>query len=134
MLNQDKVLTMTKLAIYEKNEGKEDLIINKYYKSDYVRLQAIKAFISCTLGFILVVALIALYNMEYLVLNLTNLDFASIGKYLILIYIIVSMFYITVTIASATIKFNKTKKGLSKYNALLNNLRKFYNKENVIKE
>ncbi len=134
VLNQDKVRTMTKLAIYEKNEGREELKINKYYKSDYIRLQVIKSFVGCTLGFLLVVGFIALYNMEYLVINLIKLDFAMIGKYLILIYVIVSIFYIFVAIARATIEVNKTKKGLYKYNSLLNDLRKIYDKDEATKE
>lgn len=134
MLNQDKVKTMTKLAIYEKNEGRDELKINKYYKTDYIRLQVIKSFIGCTLGFILVAALIALYNMEYLVINLTQLDFATIGKYLILIYVIISGLYVIIAIANARVKFNKTKKGLVKYNSLLNNLRMIYDKDDETKE
>ncbi|NMB43432.1 MAG: hypothetical protein GX995_04790 [Clostridiales bacterium] len=126
MLNQEKVRVMTKLAIYREKDGKEDLIINKYFKFDYLRLQMIKAFVSSTIGCLLLVGLTALYHMEYLILNLTQLDFEAIGKYVLLIYLMVSLFYIVIAIATASIKYDKASKGLIKYNSLLNKLRKYY--------
>ncbi|MDF2593610.1 MAG: hypothetical protein K0S75_3076, partial [Clostridia bacterium] len=42
MLNTNKVRLMTKLALYETKEGKEDIRLSKYYKTDYVRYQVIK--------------------------------------------------------------------------------------------
>lgn len=134
MLNQDKVRIMTKLAIYKSGEGKEDLKINKYYKYDYLRLQMIKAFVSSTIGSLLVVGLTALYQMEYLILNLTKLDFGAMGKYVLSIYIMVSVFYIIVAITNASIKYKRATKGLIKYNSLLKKLRKFYAADNVANE
>ena len=39
MVNMRKVRLMTKLAIYEKKEGKEDIKLGKYFRRDYVRLK-----------------------------------------------------------------------------------------------
>lgn len=133
LLNQDKIKIMTELAIYEDGEGKEDLKISKYYKPDYIRLEVIKAFVCSTLGYILVVGLIALYQMEYLIMNLTRLDFEAIGKYVLLIYIMISVFYIIIGRASASIKYNKSRKGISKYKASLNRLNKTYATDNIEK-
>ena len=104
MLNQEKVRIMTKLAIYEEGKGKEELKINKYFRFDYIRLQVVKGFVSCTLGFLLILGLTALYQMEYLILNITKLNFTEIGKYILLIYIMVGIFYIIIAGANATIK------------------------------
>ena len=43
MLNENKVKMMTKMAIYEKNEGKKMLRTAKYYKGDYVSLAVLKS-------------------------------------------------------------------------------------------
>ena len=134
VLNQEKVRIMTKLAIYEEGKGKGELEINKYFKHDYIRLQVIKAFVCSTLGFLLLLGLIALYQMEYLILNVTKLNFSEIGKYILLIYIMVGIFYIIIAGAYATMKFNRAKKGLTKYNLLLNKLKKFYDTENIVKQ
>lgn len=134
MINQEKVKIMTKLAIYEDKKGKDELKVDKYYKSDYIRLQVIKAFLSSTIGSILVVILLALYNMEYLILNLIKLDFTVIGKYILLIYIIVSVFYAIIAATKASTKYEKSRKNLSEYRTLLNKLRKMYAMDNVEKE
>ena len=57
MLNENKVKMMTKMAIYEKNEGKEMVKTAKYYKSDYVALGVLKSLITTTLAFIMIMIL-----------------------------------------------------------------------------
>ena len=59
MLNENKVKMMTKMAIYEKNEGKKMLHNARYYKGDYVALAALKSTITTTLAFIIIVIMIA---------------------------------------------------------------------------
>ena len=36
MVKEDKVILMTKLAMYEQNEGKESIPVSRYYRSDYI--------------------------------------------------------------------------------------------------
>ena len=36
LLNENKIKMMTKMAIYEKNEGKSMLKTDKYFKGDYI--------------------------------------------------------------------------------------------------
>ena len=38
MLDRGKVKLMTKLALYEQTQGKEDFKISEYYRKDYVGL------------------------------------------------------------------------------------------------
>ena len=46
MLNNRKIRIMTKLATYEEKEGKEDIKLSKYYKTDFVRLNILKTIMS----------------------------------------------------------------------------------------
>ena len=69
MLNFKKIRLMTKLAVYEKKDGKEDIHLSKYYKTDYVRFQTLKSIITATIGYALILALIAFYRLEYLIKN-----------------------------------------------------------------
>ena len=36
MLNQNKIVLMTKLASYEENDGKENVKIGKFFRADYI--------------------------------------------------------------------------------------------------
>ena len=67
MLNERKIRLMTQLAIYEKNGGKEDIKLSKYYKGDYSRFQAWKTAVAITIGYILLLAVAAVYKLEYLI-------------------------------------------------------------------
>ena len=46
MLNQERIILMTKMASYEKNEGKKNDSIMNYFRGDYVWLQVMKSLIS----------------------------------------------------------------------------------------
>jgi len=66
MLNEDKIRLMTKAASFEAGEGKEALSMNRYFRSDYISLQLIFAWISYTVSFALCMGLWGFYNMKYL--------------------------------------------------------------------
>ena len=50
MLNEEKIRLMTRTAIYEKREGKEDMKVNQYSGSDYVRFNMLKTLIGVTIS------------------------------------------------------------------------------------
>ena len=39
MLNEERVILMTKLAAYEQNEGMNMVAVGKYFRSDYIGIQ-----------------------------------------------------------------------------------------------
>ena len=79
MLNNNKIRLMTKLAVYESKEGKEDISLSKYYKTDYVRYQTIKSIISVTIGYALILVLIFMYKSEEIIKKAVTLDYKTIG-------------------------------------------------------
>ena len=54
MLDERKVKLMTKLALYEETHGKEDFKISSYYRKDYASLHVIYAFLSVSVGYVVV--------------------------------------------------------------------------------
>ena len=51
MINEEKVILMTRLASYESNEGKKDISIVNYFKGDYIGFQILKSVIAATISF-----------------------------------------------------------------------------------
>ena len=49
VLNENKVKMMTKMAIYEKNEGRKMLRTAKYFKGDFIAFGILKTFNSSIL-------------------------------------------------------------------------------------
>ena len=66
MLNQEKVKDMTRMAIYEKGKGQEELYVTSYRRGDYVALQLIKSFILGTIAAGIILLFYLLLNMDFM--------------------------------------------------------------------
>jgi hypothetical protein len=129
MLNSKKIRLMTKLAVYENKDGKKDIHLSKYYKTDYVRYQMLKSMISATVGYLLVLALFGVYQMEYIIKNAVTLDYKTIGTYILGIYIMVVTVYGLGSVLIYSLKYDASRKKLAKYYKLLKRLNKIYKDE-----
>ena len=49
MLNEEKIILMTQMASYEENEGKKNMAIGRYFRSDYIAIQVLKS-VLCLCG------------------------------------------------------------------------------------
>lgn len=92
MLNESKVRMMTKMAIYEKNEGRRELKTARYFKTDYVSLGVLNTIIAATAAYVLIILMIALSNMQWLTNNVNNIDYASVGSRFAAYYIVYLLF------------------------------------------
>ena len=88
LLNENKVKMMTKMAIYEKNEGRKMLRNAKYYKSDFIAFDILKNIIAVTLAYIIIVVLYAFCNIETMVTYIGSMNYAKIGGKIAVYYII----------------------------------------------
>lgn len=129
MLNNHKIRLMTKLAIYEKEDGKEDIRLGKYYRVDYVRYQLLKTIVAVTCGYLILVLLTILYNMEYLIAEAVKLDYAAIGRTMLGIYLVLLLAFSGIAVLGYTIKYNRSRKKLAKYYRMLKRLRTIYREE-----
>ena len=129
MLNIRKTRLMTKLAIYETGKGKEDIRLSKYYKTDYVRLQILKTILSVTVGYVLILFLVAVYKSEYLIEQAVNLDYRAIGITVLVSYVVLLTIYIVGTIIGYSIKYDMSRGKLTKYFRILKVMRKIYQEE-----
>lgn len=129
MLNNNKIRIMTKLALYEKREGREDIRTSHYYKMDYIRYHLLKTIVSTTCGFLLIIILGTLYYAETLIDDIMNINYQKLGGQIVLVYIGLLIIYILCTVAIVSNKYLKSRKNLSKYNKELNALKEIYSKE-----
>ena len=64
MLNEEKVILMTKLASYEETEGKQNEKIVNYFRGDYLTVEVLKSLLYGTIAFVLGFGLYILYDFE----------------------------------------------------------------------
>ncbi len=120
---------MTKLTIYEEKTGKEDMELSNYFRLDYVRRRILMNFIGVTIGYVLLLGLYVVYNMEYYVQHAVTLDYWTMGKTALGIYLIILVVYIFAAIIYAVLHYNASRKRLSKYFRMLRALRDMYKEE-----
>jgi len=129
MLNNRKVRLMTRLAIYEQTEGKEDVRISKYFQTDYVRLNVLKSVVAITIGYLLILLLLILYHSEYLIREAVTLDYRGMVTRYAGIYVIILTVYGALCMIGYMIKYRASRKKLAKYFRMLRRLRSLYREE-----
>lgn len=132
MLNEQKIRLMTKLALYEKKAGREDIKLSTYYKTDYVRMQILKTIISVTIGYLLILLLVLIYKSEYLIAEAVNLDYVKIGKALLIIYLCMLVVFCFFAAIGYSIKYKMSRKNLAGYYQMLKELKMIYHEEDEL--
>lgn len=98
MLNEDKIRIMSRCAMYEKAEGKEDLAINHYFQGDYIRLNTLKTLIGVTIGFVLCFLLYLIIHADYYMHSIFQMDLIAFGKEIVIYYVIVMIAFAVVSV------------------------------------
>ena len=127
LLNENKIKMMTKMAIYEKNEGQKMLKTAKYYKSDFVSLVILKTIISVTFAFLVILVLVAVCQADMLIQNFNNFDYAKIGRQIATYYIMMVIVFGIISGAVYAYKYETSRKEMKKFFSRLNKLERFYN-------
>jgi hypothetical protein len=127
LLNENKVKMMTKMAIYEKNEGRKMLRNAKYYKGDYVALSALRSTITTTIAFIIVLVMIVICNTETIIKQINSMDYATLGKQVAMYYILALIVYALISGLYSAYQYDKSRSGIKRYFMRLNKLERFYN-------
>lgn len=128
MINEEKVILMTRLASYELNEGKKDISIVNYFRGDYIGFQILKSVIAATISFFALFGIYAFYNFEELMQNIYKMDLLGFGKNVIILYLCAIGAYGVITYVFFTYKYNKAKKDLRNYYINLKKLAGMYDK------
>ena len=128
MINEEKVILMTRMASYEEGKGKRDIRIMHYFRGDFIGFQMLKSIIAVTVAFLAVFAAFVFYNFEPLMQEVYKMDLMAFGKNVITLYLCVAGGYSVISYAVYAHKYSKAKKGLRTYFANLKRLAGMYDK------
>ena len=129
MINEEKIILMTHLAVYEKGEGKRTMSVGKYFRGDYISLHLLRTVLSGTFAFLIGLGVYLLYFYEDILMNLYTIDFAALAKNVIAYYVGFLVIYGLLTYIVFTVRFIKAKKSIRGY---YQNLKKLNMKRNYI--
>lgn len=121
MLNEERVILMTKLASYEEHEGEKNLEIGNYFRGDYIAIQVVKSLLGVTVAFAIGFALYILYDFEGFMQEFYKMDLISFAKSTLMYYGLVVVVYGFISYEVYSYRYTKAKKSLKRY---YNNLKK----------
>ena len=122
MINEDKVVVMTRMAAYEARQGKKDLKICSSFRSDYIGAQLLKTWLCCTLSFCLLAVIDLMFEMDSfteLIYGFELKEALSYGRQLLIVYLIFCAFFLVITYCKAHIDYRNARRNLSNLNRAL---------------
>ena len=130
MLNEEKVILMTKMAAFIDREGKNNDAINSYFKSDYVAFNVIKSLISATIVFAVFIAAYVLYDFEKVLSDVYNTEnLIATGRRWLIYYLLLVGVYSLISYVIYSYRYTKMRKSMKAYYADLKKLARIYEKE-----
>ena len=126
MLNTDRIRLMTKLAAYEQREGKEYMVMDQYYRRDYLVVQMIKTFFCSTVAFAVLFLLSVLYRMEEWLQELYQREYMEYITGIVVKYILFVVFYQIVAYIVYSLRYRRGHKKQKQYHSKLKKMEKLY--------
>ena len=129
MLNEKRIRLMMKAAEFEQREGRRAFKVNEYYRVDYVSLHMVKAAISGSIGYAILLVLWAFYKMESLLAELHSMDMYAFGMGLLKWYLIFLIIYEIIIFFVYNTRYTRTRALMGGYYSQLGEISKLYEEE-----
>lgn len=129
MLNEERVILMTRMASYESGKGKDNVKVGNFFRSDYVTIQVLKSVVCSTVAFFLGFGLYILYDFEMFMQNLYKLDLLAFGTNVLMYYAMTVVIYGVLVYIGCSIRYMVAKKGLKRFYQNLKKLNSLYNEQ-----
>lgn len=130
MLNEERIILMTRLASYEQGEGKKSEAIGRYFRSDYIGVQVVKSVISASIAFVILFGLYILYDLENLMTEIYKMDLFLFAKNVLILYAGIVIGFAVITYLVYDYRYSRAKKSLKNYYNNLRKLASLYDKNN----
>ncbi len=126
MLSEERVILMTRMASYEQGEGRQNVKIGNYFRSDYIALQTLKAIICGILVFGIGLGLYVLCHFEELMENLYKMDLLAFAREILQYFVALVGGYAVFVYLVCTWRYAAAKKSLKCYYHNLKKLNSLY--------
>lgn len=129
MIDAKKVQIMTRIAAFEKREEEGALKITKYERLDYVRMEILKTFLCVSVGYLILLGMLAVYHIEYLLEQAAVLDVSSLVGRIAVGYVGILLVYGVIGIVAYYVRHKRARRLVKEYDRRLHVLRKYYRKQ-----
>lgn len=122
MLNPRKIQLMTRLAVLEKERGKELQKIRESYRSDYIGVPMLKNALRVTAVFLVILMIGAVGNVDFLLDTVANRELGLLGTGILAAYIVVLLVSMIVTFLYSSAEYYRNLRYAEEYEYLLKKL------------
>lgn len=129
MLNEERIILMTKMASYEENEGKQNVRIGNYFRSDYIAIQVMKSILLATIAYAVCFAMYIFYDLETFMQDIYKMDLIAFAKDVLKYYAVTVVGYGVLSYVVYSYRYAKAKKSLKCYYRNLKKLNSLYNEQ-----
>jgi hypothetical protein len=126
MLNEERIMLMTRMASYEEHEGKKNIAIGKFFRNDYIALQVLKSILCSTIAYGIGFALYIFYDLEVFMQDIYKMDLVAFAQNVIIWYGITVVSYSVITYLVFSYRYFRAKKSLKAYYHNLKKLNTLY--------
>lgn len=126
MLNEERIILMTKMASYEENEGRRNVAIGSYFRGDYIGWHVLKSIISATIAFVVVFGMYIYYDFEVFMLDIYKMDVLAFVKRILSMYLWTIGIYAVIAFVVYAVRYSRAMKSLKLYHMNLRRLMNMY--------
>lgn len=129
MVNEEKVILMTRASLFEEKERKKKLKTMNYFRHDYISVQILIGWLFSTISFLLCVGLWVVINMEYLLNNIHKMDLKGLGMTILFFYVLTLAVYTCMLYGVYAYRYHMAKTGVGEYAHTLHKISAIYARE-----
>ena len=133
MVNEERVKSLYKLAVYEKTQEKEHRQTGRYFRSDYIGKELIVSFFSGTIAYAIMALLWMMSDMEEILRQINTLEIINTVIVIMAVYVGFIAVYLFVTFLVYLFRYTRSRKQLEEYKANLKKLNQIYEREEKLK-
>ena len=133
MVNEERLQHMVRMAVFDKEDGKECRPMAQYARNDYVTLKLLGSFVMGSIAFGLLFAMWALYATEELLDTLNTMDLTGFLISLGIKYVVFMFFYLLITYIVYQKRYTEGRKKVKKYYGSVKKLNRLYEREDRLK-
>ena len=122
MVNQLKIITMTRLALYDKHEGPADRAANDYFRHDYIYRNNLGTRLAVGFGGIIILGIYWIRTFFLNQMDIFELDFQQIITDSLLFILAILAVYSLIGTIQGTRQYYLVQKRLAQYQALVRQL------------
>lgn len=120
---------MIGMARFREHNADTSFRINTYYQRDYIAFALIRNFILSTIGYVFLLLIIAMYDLEDLLSNLNSLEIRPLLAAVIIGYLVFLGVFSVIAYIMARIRYVRTQHNVERYEEALERLYAMYREE-----